>query len=176
MSACRAHAPLKLDDIKYANVVVVGRIVDYEIVLNQVARQERKKEIERSSFNNYPPEIRKMLSEQKKFSSDYARFNVLVDEVLVGEAANIITVTWNNSTFGEPDKIEAGKYIIGLRESGSKKPPLRGPSATVLASQEPKLLKLLQAPCAPAFMFDINSAEAGDIRVLLGSTDIKVND
>lgn len=132
-NACFSMAALVIDDIKYASVVVIGRIVDYEIVPN------------------------------------YARFNVLVDEVLVGQPPHVISVTWGNSTFGLPKKMKEGPYLIGLRAPDSESPPLRGPSATVLPSQEPESLTVLQASCAPAFIFDASSAEAKEIREKLST-------
>ena len=149
--ACMMMAKLKLDDINYASVVVVGRIVNYEII----RPTDKVSEYWRKTYG------------QKNVLSDYARFNVLVDEVLVGQPPTVISVTWNNSTFGEPKTMKEGPYLIGLREPGSKTPPLRGPSATILPSQEPKSLTVLQAPCAPAFILDASSAEAKAIRDML---------
>jgi hypothetical protein len=165
-NTCLGASSLNLDDIKYARVVVIGRIVDYEIVLDQKVRKERKEMLDRSADKS--TEYWRMMSEQKHFLSDYARFRVVVDKVLVGKSPNIISVTWNNSTFGEPEKMQKGPYLIGLRESGSKSPPLRGPSATILPSPDPKLLTVLQAPCAPAFILESTSAEAKTIKKMLG--------
>lgn len=39
---CLLMSGLKLNDIKYASVVVIGRIVSYEIVLDRAVRKERK--------------------------------------------------------------------------------------------------------------------------------------
>jgi hypothetical protein len=47
-TACLMAGGLKLDDIKYASVVVIGRIVDYEIVLDQKVRKERKDRFQES--------------------------------------------------------------------------------------------------------------------------------
>ena len=160
--ACLMVADLQLDDVKYASVVVVGRIVDYEIVLDQAVRKERKEMLERSADKS--AQYWRLMSEQKDFLSDYARFKVVVDEVLVGRPPKVISVTWDNSTFGEPEKMKDGRYLIGLRKPGSKSPPLRGPSATILPSPEPKLLTVLQAPCAPAFIFEATSSEAKTIK------------
>lgn len=117
-SACRARAALELGDIQYASVVVVGRIQNYEIVQ---ATDERSK-------------FWRAKSKSKKILSDYARFEVVVDRVLVGQPSQVIPVTWDNSTFAEPEAVKTVPYLIGLREAGSKTPPLRGPSATILPS------------------------------------------
>jgi hypothetical protein len=144
-------ANLKLEDIKYASVVVVGRIVDYEIV----RPQDEVSKFWRKTYG------------QKDVLSDYARFKVVVDEVLAGQPPKVISVIWDNSTFGEPKKMKDGSYLIGLRGPGSARPPLRGPSATILPSQEPNSLTVLQAPCAPAFILDASSADVKTIRDLL---------
>lgn len=151
-SACRARAALELSDIQYAGVVIVGRIQKYEIV---------QPTDERSNFW-------RAKSRSKRILSDYARFDVVVDEVLVGQPPRVIPVTWDNSTFAEPEAMKAVPFLIGLREPGSKIPPLRGPSATSLPSPEPSSLTVLQAPCAPAFIFEATSAEAQAVRNILG--------
>ena len=172
-SACLTMADLKLDDIKYARVVVVGRIANYEIVRDEVFRKQYKEGLERSADKTseyWKSEYARATSEQERFLSDYARFNVLVDEVLVGQPSKVISVTWDNSTFGEPEKMKEGPYLIGLREPGSQSLPLRGPSATILPSPEPKSLTVLQAPCAPAFILEATSGKAKSIREILGGT------
>jgi hypothetical protein len=162
---CLMMSGLKLDDIKYASVVVIGRIVDYEIVLDQKVRKERKEMLDRSTDKS--TEYWRMMSEQKQFLSDYARFNVVVDKVLVGKSPKVISVTWDNSTFGEPEQMKKGQYLIGLRKPGSNIPPLRGPSATILPAPDPKSLTVLQAPCAPPFILEYESDEAKKIKAIL---------
>ncbi len=94
-----------------------------------------------------------------------------MDEVLAGHPPQVIPATWDNSTFAEPEAMKAVLYLIGLREPRSKTPPLRGPSATILPSPEQNSLSVLQAPCAPAFIFEATSAEAQAIQGLLQPTD-----
>ena len=167
-NACKMHAPTHLDDIKYADVVVVGKIVNYEIVLDRAARKRRIEGLGRTADKSSG--YWELMSKLKGgFMSDYARFKVLVDEVLVGQPPKVITVTWDNSTFSEPETMGVGPYLIGLREPGSKSPPLRGPSATILPSPEPNSLTVLQAPCASAFIMKATSAEAKAIREILST-------
>jgi hypothetical protein len=149
--ACMMMAGLKIDDIEYASVVVIGKIVNYEIV-------RPKDEISEFWRRTYG---------LKDVLSDYARFNVSVEEVLVGQPPEVLTVTWDNSTFGEPKTMKEGSYLIGLRDPRAARPPLRGPSATVLPSREPNALTVLQAPCAPAFIFEASSPEATTIKTKL---------
>jgi hypothetical protein len=104
-----------------------------------------------------------LLSEQKHFLSNYARFKGLVDEVLVGQPPDVISVTWHATL-----KTKEGRYLIGLRKPGSRSPPFRGPSATILPSPEPESLTVLQAPCAPPFLFEATSDNAKKIREMSG--------
>jgi hypothetical protein len=86
---------MELADIKYADVVVVGHISNYTIVRDP------------------------------SFFSDHSRFDVLVDEVLIGKAPRTLTVIWDNSTFSEPETMPSRPFLIALRDSSSKRPPFR---------------------------------------------------
>lgn len=151
--ACTASAPLNLDDIRYADAVVVGRVANYEIVLDQQWRRE------------HPDLVSDPATD--RFLTDYARFNIVIDEVLLGSVAQTITVTWDNSTFEEPESMAPGPYLIALRSPRSAEPPLRGPSATIVPNLEPASLTVLQAPCSAPFMFEQESREAARIRGML---------
>ena len=98
---------------------------------------------------------------------DYARFDIRVGEVLAGRAPRTVRVTWSNSTFGLPKALAGGTMLIALAKPGGKRPPLRGPSATIMPNREPNLPTVLQAPCASPFMFAANSNEARAIRRIL---------
>ena len=129
--ACRYDAPLVLDDVRSADLVVVGRIKKYRKLRN------------------------------------YARFSIDVREFIKGNGPSKLIVTWNNSTFGEPDKLPSGPFLIALRWPNSKELPLRGPSATVFRSPEPDVLTVLQAPCSRPFIFESRGAEAVTVRSIL---------
>lgn len=163
--ACRISVPLDLDDVQHADVVVVGRITKYEIVLDRIARQNRQIMLAKSP--QMPPELRKIWESQTRFLSDYARFEIVVDEVLAGKARKTLSVTWDNSTFGEPESMPSGQFLIALRDPSSRLPPLRGPSATILPNRELGSLTVLQAPCSSAFIFESAGEQAGAIRRIL---------
>lgn len=154
--ACMGGAPLALDDVRFADTVVVGRIVNYRIVLDQKFR--RKMGIRRPRAGT---------PVRSEYMSDYARFEIVVDEVLLGRAGARIAATWDNSTFPEPETMAPGPYLIALRRSGSSLPPLRGPSATIAPSPEPATLTVLQAPCSVPFMFETGSEDAAGVRNIL---------
>jgi hypothetical protein len=165
--ACRIPVPLELRDVQYADVVVVGRIANYRIVRDEAAREQRRKLL--ASSPDMPPELRKILAGQQGFLTDYARFDVIVDKVLSGKAPKTLSVTWDNSTFAEPEAMPPGPYVLALRHPGSRAPPPRGPSATFVPNREPGTLTVLQAPCAPAFIFETASGEAATLRKALTS-------
>ena len=160
--ACRMYAATVLEDVKYADVVLVGRISNYRIVRDLEQRQRMLR------LPNLSAEMRKMYEDPtKSLLWDHARFDVQVDQVLFGKVPRRLSVTWDNSTFGEPGQMPAGPFLIALRDPNSKTPPLRGPSATILPNREPGLLTVLQAPCASPFLFETTSDDARAIRQIL---------
>lgn len=159
--ACMVSVRLHIEDVRHADVVVVGRITDYRLVLDPVVRARRKADIARD------PEFWKRSGDQTRFLPDYARFRIEVEEVLYGEAPDMLVATWDNSTFAEPDSLPPGPYVIALRNPQSGTPPLRGPSAVVGPAPEPGTLTLLQAPCARPFLFEADSEKARLLRAEL---------
>lgn len=160
-SGCFIDAQIDIHDVQYSDVVVIGKIANYKIVLDPVARQSYKK-----SFGNSPDLAKRLTG---SFISDYARFDISVDEVLRGKASKTLNVTWDNSTFGEPQDMSPGPFLIALRQANSPIPPLRGPSATYLPNPDPSVLTVLQAPCAPPLIFESQSMETGLIRRVLSA-------
>lgn len=158
---CMTDAALNLEDVRYADVVLVGRISNYRIIRDMEFRRNKLASPKLSA------EERAFYSGAGGLMSDYARFVVNVDQVLRGKVPPSIVVTWDNSTFGEPDKMMPGPYLLALRRSSSRVPPLRGPSATVSPSREPSRLTVLQAPCSGAFIFGSESGEARVVRQML---------
>jgi hypothetical protein len=161
--ACIMQRAMDLNDVRHADIVVVGRIANYEVVADQAARQRRKELLARS------PKLREMLRghEGSRLFSDYARFDILVDEVLRGSAPGTLPVTWAYSTFPEPADI-GGTYLIALHDPHIL-PPIRGGTHTVLANPEPDRFTILNAPCAGMFMFESTAREAWSIRQILNA-------
>lgn len=162
--ACAMLAQMDFRDIGYADVVVVGQVVNYEIVRDPVVRKRHQRFLDSLPPSSKLPET---LAGPKSFVTDYARFDIVVGEVLRGKAAERVTVTLDNSTFGEPDEMGPGPFLIALRDPNSPMPPLRGASATLMPNPAPATLTVLQAPCAGPFMFETSSKEAGLVRRML---------
>jgi hypothetical protein len=151
-----------LEDVNYADVVVVGRISNYRIVRDEAFRRRMLASPRLSA------EMRRIYEDRRqRLLPDHARFDILVDEVLVGRAPRRLSVTWDNSTFGEPDRMPAGSYLVALRRPASPIPPLRGPSATIMPNPDPNSLTLLQAPCSSAFIYEIGTEQARNVRRIL---------
>lgn len=154
--ACIRLIPVELDDIEYADVVVVGRIDNYKVVLDPIARERFANSLEIS-----PESMGKPI-----FISDYSTFEVLVDDVLIGKVPQTLTVTWHGSMFSIPETMPSGPFLIALRDPSSRMPPLRS-SGTILRDAESDHLAVLQAPCSSAFIFTAESKEADAIRQML---------
>lgn len=137
--ACRVEAMLDLTEVQYADLVVVGRIVGYQRVVERETR----------------------------FSNEYARFSIDVNEALVGNPPKSISVTWNNSTFAEPKEMKPGPFLIALRNPRPDFPPSGGSNTEVRPDPETQPMTVLQSPCAPPFIFDASSKEAQDVRRLV---------
>lgn len=161
--ACGISVKRGLNDVVYADVVVVGRISNYRIVRDETFRRKMLANPKLS------PDLRLLYEGPGSLLSDYARFDVEVDELLVGKTPKRFSVTWDNSTFGEPEEMPAGPFLIALRDPGSAMPPLRGPSATILPSPDPTTLTLLQAPCSRPFLLERGSLDAGAVRFILSA-------
>lgn len=162
--ACIVFVPPRFEDVTYANLVLIGRIDNYRIIRDEAFRKRML------ASPNLPAKEQKFYSDPKTgLMSDYARFEMKVEKVLVGKARGILSITWDNSTFSEPDTMKPGRYLVALRRAGSAMPPLRGPSATILPSPDPKSLTLLQAPCSSAFIYPAESEEARTIQRILSA-------
>jgi hypothetical protein len=162
--ACRTYVQPTLSDVRFADVVVVGRVTDYRIVRNEAARRQKL------ALPGISPEMRRTLANpNQKLLFDYARFKVQVEEVIVGSAPRTLSVTWDNSTFDEPDQLASGPYLIALRRPASSGSPLRGPSGRMLPSPEGQTLTLLQAPCSSAFIYEVASEKGRAVRRILNA-------
>ena len=160
--ACMIRVAPPFEDVSYADIVVIGRVENYRIVRDQAWRDQML-----SSPGLSAEERERYQDPERQILSDYARFDVQVDEVVVGQAAETLAVTWHNSTFGVPDQLPQGRYLIALRRPGAPDPPLRGPSGTVFPAPDPDALVLLQAPCSSPFLYQIGSDEARTILEIL---------
>jgi hypothetical protein len=147
-SACVVFAGIDYQDIFQADLVVVGQVSNYRIV--------RPK------------------NDKGRIIAEYARFDIRIREVVKAASTDAplsgdsITVTWDNSTFSEPDAMyslpQSPGFLIALRHPSSDLPPVRGPSAFIAPTPEPEHFTVFQAPCAQAFIFRMDSLVAIALR------------
>jgi len=160
--ACRIFIQPRLEDVRFADVVVVGRITNYRIVRDEEFRRRMLASPDLSAAS------RRIYEDPRAgLMSDYARFDIQVQEVLVGRASRTLSVTWDNSTFAEPDHMAGGPYLIALRRPGSASAPPRGPSGTIFAPADRQSLTLLQSACSSAFIYEAASEQAGMLRRII---------
>jgi hypothetical protein len=96
--------------------------------------------------------------------TDYARFDVVVNEVLLGEASTVLSVTWHNLTYGEPETMPAGPYLIAIRDPHSD-PAFTGTRVDGLVqSPDQRSPVVLQTICSEPFIFSVSSERARAIR------------
>ena len=99
--------------------------------------------------------------------SYYAQFDVLTDGVVVGEAAEVLTVMWENSTFQLPDSMPSGPFLIALRDRRPAIAAFKASGATLPPGPEPAPFLILQAPCSDPLMFESGSDSARDALEIL---------
>ncbi|MEN2710917.1 hypothetical protein ACQKOH_05460 [Sphingomonas sp. NPDC092331] len=148
--ACMTFVPLQAEDVRYADTVVIGRVEKYRIIRHDPTGRKADQVVKS------PGPI-----------WDYARFEVVVDQVLLGRAPRRLSVTWDNSTFDEPESMGPGPYLIALRNPARPIPPLRGPSATIFPAPRADLPTLLQAPCSSPFLLPAAGGDADAVRKIL---------
>jgi len=134
-AACRVYRMADIADIEQADLVVEGRISDYAIIGGAA----------------------NMIS--------YARFDVLVDDVLKGERREKVAVTWDNSTFGIPEKMVADPVLIALRYPVSE--TSLHAQTVISANADRGVFTVLQRPCAQAFIFKKDDVQAAAVRQML---------
>lgn len=143
------YAPLDLDDVQYADVVVVGTIPTTASSLIPMYA---------SAINRSSPETLNLTKQPRSRQASFP-ISPISDRGRWGLAG------------GEPKSLPSGPFLIALRDPHSRIPPLRAVSATVSPNPELGALTLLQAPCARPFLFSVDSKEAHLLREKLAPLD-----
>lgn len=162
--ACTELRPLNVQHLQYADTVVVGRVENYHLILDEDARQQRQAFLAAPDLSSM---VRKALTKQGSFGADYARFDVLVDEVLTGKPPMLFSAVWDSMTSGEPMQMGTGPFLIALYDPKSPMPDDYSFGENVSLSGKLRLLTVMQASCARAFLVGIHSKDAVDIRRFL---------
>jgi len=153
-------AHTNLSDAKYADVVVVGRIRNLHLVLDQTAREQARKQFFTSGRWLNP---KAYFGRPEYYAGDYARFDIAVDEVLKGRAGKTLSATWDTA-HDDMEKMASVPYLIAFRRAGGG--TSNGPTAA-FPVHEPGTLTVLQSVCGGPLIFDSNSQAASNIRLIL---------
>lgn len=88
----------------------------------------------------------------------YARFRMVVEEVIFGNPPRVLAVTWDDTNGGEYDTLQPGSYLIALRDG---------------RPQNARLGRwtILQQACAPPFIWTSDSIMADRVRNAVEATN-----
>lgn len=164
-------APLRLDAISSADIVVIGRIENYRTFVDPARRQRRVAWFETQRLRADPDQAPSHIEDASREASvnhpDAAHFDVLVDEVLKGRSGPSLSAWWDPSWHGFPVRLPSGPVLVALRQNGSGSNPRFSSLAPTDPGPDLAALVVLRAPCAPPFLFESTGAEAATIRSLL---------
>lgn len=140
LSACAFPAEFQVDDVKFADAVVSGRIRNYEIVENYAV---------------ITIVVDRSMSGQKYITDSLFRYS---------EEAK---VSWQNSTFELPEGMPQDLRIFALRRVGSAGPPLRAASGVIYPDPRGLEFTILQAPCSSPFILPHSTMGWDNIQKIL---------
>ena len=93
--ACGAFSPLKLEGIKKASIVALGRISNYSPIFYSGGAAEQ---------------------------TDRAEFDLQIDQIYVGQVPKNIHVYWNTPTIALPTAMPPGPYLVALHHRAARSP------------------------------------------------------
>ncbi len=144
-------------EVARADLVVIGRIANYRVLpnlLDPVANSLRY-ELLQDALRAEPKQL-ETLRQRNYALSDFARFDIQIDDVLKGKATTTtIDIRWQNETFLEPQSLPPGPYLIALL----------GPKSGAGPAKDH--FTMVQPSCGRAYLFAIDSDEARQVRKLL---------
>ena len=145
--ACRYHKPVDMEHLRYADLIVVGRISGFRIV-----RPELEPDLETA----YP-------------SAAFAQFEINAEEVLRGTVPERLIVNSYAHAFMEADQLRAEPYLFALRQPSSEFPPpiIAGEEALFFSNAVADQHAVLGAICSFPFMFESESSDADMVRRFL---------
>lgn len=159
--ACAKAGKFVPSEVKYSDLVVVGRITGYERVLDQEARRRM------AALSQSSPQLQTALTAVSRFQTDYTRFHIGVDQVLYGSAPATLNVTSDSGGLIRLEGLPKGQYLIALRKPAVRHAPLRGPNALLLATPEPDKPTILQDMCSPPFFLPADGKDAQAVRAYI---------
>ncbi|KQV19709.1 hypothetical protein ASC97_28995 [Rhizobium sp. Root1203] len=104
--ACLVSKPLHPSDFTTAEIIIVGRVTNYEAVADPIATERTRRLLETS------PSRRLRAKDYKSIS--YGRLDLEIDDVLKGKLPAQFAIYWLPGTAGPSDTLAPGRYILGL--------------------------------------------------------------
>ena len=156
--ACNPPPRFDVNDIESAELVVVGSIVNYQFVKDLKGRERLIQRVEGH------PDIQKYLLENPDLGrkDDHARFEIKIDEVILGPPQKTISAVWFNSTFGIHETYPEGPFLIALHSL-----PASFQSPAIKSDLDPVPWNVLQAPCSQPFIISTGGPTEAEIRRIL---------
>lgn len=140
-TACIDIVPFEINDIRHADLVFNGTLVDYRVAEGPKSYSLNK----------------------------YGLLTFRVDTVIKGKPPRTVQLYWWNSTFSLPETMDVGERLIVAAIDSGKRLPLRGASGYVQSSMRPDLQQVLQAPCSVPFLLPYAEPSAANVvKVLRG--------
>ena len=162
-SACAVRAKFDINDIELADVVVTGSIKNYRVVKDLEARKRRDRMLEQLLEKHPNSSWQQLIGPDSGHLNDYARFDIEVDEVLLGSVEpGLVPAVWDNSTFGQHKDYPSGPFLIALRAM----PTLTGEIAEFLRPESNSWL-VLQRPCSSPFILGSTGSSLAKVRRIL---------
>lgn len=145
--ACRYHKPIEIDDLRYADLILVGRISNFRTV-----SPDREPGL-KTAYPRVP----------------FAEFEISAEEVLFGTAPERVIVTSYPLAGAQADQVSAGPFLFALREPLSEFPPrnITGREALFYPNAVDGSFTILGQRCSSVFMFEPRSNEAESVRRFL---------
>jgi hypothetical protein len=136
VAACALVSTLNLDDVQYADIVVLGQISNYRVHLEQF------------DGSSTPSRI--------------GLFDVRVLQTLKGEVPDGMLVALDDRGQGLSPKLTEGVHLIAMRvaKSGSPRAPSSAWGELIPLSEAVSKFSVMNEPCEPAFILDARSTEA----------------
>ncbi len=150
-----------------SDLVVVGTVENYEIVLDQESREVRKRDLLRTLGPDLSPELKGAIREKVWHFPDYTRFDIRVEEVLAGDAPERVAVYWPDTMFGETGEKLAGPRIFALLAPNTVQSVDQLHVFPDPRPREPNARRILSRDCGPFFMDPVGSDSADEIRAAL---------
>lgn len=158
-------------DVRYADLVLVGRVQNYRIVRDELERQAIRRLSKDPVLGYLVKRDLERVRRGERMSGDYAKFDVLVHRRLLGTSPAIVTVAWSRPHFFDSGAMPSGPYVIAMRSPHSVGSSEARYQDADLRSREPSLPTVLTSFCGGPFMFKVNSHGGKALMASLSPSD-----